>query len=352
MLLDDVRWKKFKIIEILGKSNNSKAYHSENLKFSVQNEKGIPYVTRTNLNNGLFSIVKYDDYKINPSNTITLGAENAKYFYQPYPYITGNKMYYYNSKKINKYSGLFITKCLNDSIKNCGFGYGMGLTGKRSDTRSFMLPVDDNGEPNFEFMEKYIKNILLKEINDVKEYCNNAIINIKFKKIKNLNEKKWNKFKINDLFNVTIGKTIDGNKVNKENGDVPYVTRKESNNAVDGFINYDSDYKNVVYPVITIGNETAKPFVQTYPFFTGTKVNIMKPKFKANKYILLFISQALEQHKNKYSYSYTINSTRLKEQIILLPINEDGNLDYEYMEQYIKNIMYNQYKRYLDFLGG
>lgn len=352
MLLDDVRWKKFKIIEILGKSNNSKAYHSENLKFSVQNEKGIPYVTRTNLNNGLFSIVKYDDYKINPSNTITLGAENAKYFYQPYPYITGNKMYYYNLKKINKYSGLFITKCLNDSIKNCGFGYGMGLTGKRSDTRSFMLPVDDNGEPNFEFMEKYIKNILLKEINDVKEYCNNAIINIKFKKIKNLNEKKWNKFKINDLFNVTIGKTIDGNKVNKENGDVPYVTRKESNNAVDGFINYDSDYKNVVYPVITIGNETAKPFVQTYPFFTGTKVNIMKPKFKANKYILLFISQALEQHKNKYSYSYTINSTRLKEQIILLPINEDGNLDYEYMEQYIKNIMYNQYKRYLDFLGS
>ena len=352
MLLDDVRWKKFKIIEILGKSNNSKAYHSENLKFSVQNEKGIPYVTRTNLNNGLFSIVKYDDYKINPSNTITLGAENAKYFYQPYPYITGNKMYYYNLKKINKYSGLFITKCLNDSIKNCGFGYGMGLTGKRSDTRSFMLPVDDNGEPNFEFMEKYIKNILLKEINDIKEYCNNAIINIKFKKIKNLNEKKWNKFKINDLFNVTIGKTIDGNKVNKENGDVPYVTRKESNNAVDGFINYDSDYKNVVYPVITIGNETAKPFVQTYPFFTGTKVNIMKPKFKANKYILLFISQALEQHKNKYSYSYTINSTRLKEQIILLPINEDGNLDYEYMEQYIKNIMYNQYKRYLDFLGS
>ena len=43
MLLKDVRWKKFKIVEILGNSNNSKAYHSENLKFSIQNEKGIPY---------------------------------------------------------------------------------------------------------------------------------------------------------------------------------------------------------------------------------------------------------------------------------------------------------------------
>ena len=31
------------------------------------------------------------------------------------------------------------------------------------------------------------------------------------------------------------------------------------------------------YPVITIGNETAQAFVQVYPFFTGTKVNILAP---------------------------------------------------------------------------
>lgn len=350
MLLNDVKWKKFKIVEILGNSNNSKAYHSENLKFSIPSEKGIPYITRTNLNNGLFSIIKDNDYKINPSNTITLGAENAKYFYQPYPYITGNKMYYYNSEKINKYSGLFITKCLNDSIKKCGFGYGMGLTGTRSDKRNFMLPVNDNDEPNFEFMEEYIKNILFKEINDIKKYCNDAIEKIQIQKIEKLKDKKWDKFKVSNLFDVVIGKSIDGNKVDREKGNVAYITRKESNNALDGFINYNSDYKNLEYPVITIGNETAKPFVQTYPFFTGTKVNIMKPKFKANKYILFFISRSLEQHKNKYSYSYTINSTRLREQIILLPINDEGTPDYEYMEQYVKNIMYNQYKRYLDFL--
>ena len=92
MLKENIKWEKFKIEDVLGNSNNSKAYHSEKLKFIVNDEEGIPYVTRTNLNNGLFSIVKYDDYKINPSNTISLGAENAKYFYQPYSYITGNNV--------------------------------------------------------------------------------------------------------------------------------------------------------------------------------------------------------------------------------------------------------------------
>ena len=53
---------------------------------------------------------------------------------------------------------------------------------------------------------------------------------------------------------------------------------------------------------------------------------------------------------DKYSFNREINDFRISNEKILLPVNEDGNPDYEYMEQYIKNIMYKQYKRYLDFL--
>ena len=151
------------------------------------------------------------------------------------------------------------------------------------------------------------------------------------------------------MFDIEIGKSIDGNKVDKENGHYAYITRKESNNGLDGFIDFDTKYFNKIYPVITIGNETCKPFVQTAPFFTGTKVNIMKPKFNANKYILLFISQSLEMHKVKYSYSYTINSTRLKEQIILLPTKEDGTIYFEYMENYIKSKLKNKLEKYINY---
>lgn len=98
----------------------------------------------------------------------------------------------------------------------------------------------------------------------------------------------WQEFEVESLFKIKIGKNIDGNKVNKENGMYAYVTRKENINGVDGFIDFDNSFLNVDTPVITIGNETAEPFVQTYPFFTGTKVNILIPKNnKMNKDILL-----------------------------------------------------------------
>lgn len=94
---------------------------------------------------------------------------------------------------------------------------------------------------------------------------------------------------------------------------------------------------NIDYPVITIGNETAQPFVQKYPFYTGTKVNILKPKHKKNSdYLLYFIATSLNQHKKKYSYSYTINSTRLAKQIIKLPVDKEGQLDYKYMKEFIQ----------------
>ncbi|GAB1250915.1 hypothetical protein Tsumi_00190 [Porphyromonas miyakawae] len=156
------------------------------------------------------------------------------------------------------------------------------------------------------------------------------------KKLK-LTDREWKEFKIKDLFSIRIGDSLDGNKVDRT-GLVAYVTRKESNNGVDGFISNDIERMWSDVPAITIGNETAKPFVQRYPFFTGTKVNILSPKIKCSYYALMFISVSLEQHKSKYSYSYTINSTRLKEQVVLLPVQADGTPDWEFMEAYMKQV--------------
>ena len=162
-----------------------------------------------------------------------------------------------------------------------------------------------------------------------------------------MEEKTWEEFEINKLFNTRIGKSIDGNKIDKMLGDIPYITRKEKDNGLDGFINYDTAFLSDEAPVITIGNETAAPFVQKTKFYTGTKVNILKPKKDLNEYVLFFIATSIRQQKVKYNYSYTINSTRLKQQKILLPINEEtGNPDFDYMEQYIKNIMLTKYKQY------
>lgn len=164
-----------------------------------------------------------------------------------------------------------------------------------------------------------------------------------------LTDREWKSFEIGDLFLVKIGKSIDGNKVERQKGKTAYITRKEQLNGLDGFIDYDENFLNQDFPVITVGNETAEPFVQTYPFFTGTKVNILKPKKKLNKEVLSFIATSLKQHKSKYSYSFTINSTRLKKQNILLPIDKNSQPDWQFMEAFIKQKQQNQTKRLVDY---
>lgn len=166
-----------------------------------------------------------------------------------------------------------------------------------------------------------------------------------------LDSKKWKEFVIKDLFNTKIGKNIDGNKINKSSGKFAYLTRKESNNGLDGFINHEEDYLNNDKPVITIGNETAEPFVQDFPFFTGTKVNILIPKNDISKTALLFVSQSIKMHKTKYSYSYTINSTRLKKQKLFLPINTKGEPDFNFMEAFIKQKEQEKLQEYENYIS-
>ncbi len=53
------------------------------------------------------------------------------------------------------------------------------------------------------------------------------------------------------------------------------------------------------YPVITIGNETAQPYVQQYPFYTGTKVNVLTPIKDLSEYILFFLYQLALDSRNQ-----------------------------------------------------
>ena len=121
MKLSDREWKEFNIRDIFKPSVNSKAYHMNNLNEASDDEKGIPYITRTNVNNGLQCLVKKQNaFNKNPKNTICFGAENAKYFYQSFEYITGNKIYYYENDKFSENIMFFILNSLNKAISNCG----------------------------------------------------------------------------------------------------------------------------------------------------------------------------------------------------------------------------------------
>lgn len=54
--------------------------------------------------------------------------------------------------------------------------------------------------------------------------------------------------------------------------------------------------------------------------------------------------------KKVHSFSHKIFDPRLAKQRIMLPATENGEPDYEYMEQYVKNIMIKKYQSYLEYV--
>lgn len=308
----------------------------------------IPYVSSTALNNGIDGFIGNKEKVRIYSDCLTIansGSVGAT-FYQSCAFVASDHVTKLQNKKFNKYIYLFISlvsKRLSEK-----YSFNREINDKRIQREKIILPITPYNEPDYAFMEQYMRVKEQDKLEQYNKYIQKRLKECKdYKEVKSLKEKEWGEFFIENLFDTKIGKSIDGNKINKLTGRIAYITRKESNNGLDGFISFDKKLLNFEYPVITIGNETAEPFVQSYPFFTGTKVNILKPKEKISRYSLLFIAESIKKHKGKYSYSFTINSTRLKRQKILLPINTKNEPDYEYMENYIKKIEFEKLNQYL-----
>ncbi len=342
--LSDRDWKQFKLASIF-KIENCKCSKVSGL------QKGTtPYVGATNRNNGVMSFVKADKKLITKGNCLAFicdGEGSVGYsIYKSEDFIGSTTVKVGRNENLNKYNATFITTIADTVRSKYNFGFKRNETHLKNEI--LMLPANKKGEPDFEFMEAFMKQKEQEKFQEYNDYISKRIKDLKdFKAVMAIEEKEFGEFEISALFDTKIGKSIDGNKVNKSKGKTAYITRKETNNGLDGFINYDKAYLNKSFPVITIGNETAEPFVQKYSFFTGTKVNILQSKKKVSDFVLTFIVTSLRQHKSKYSYSFTVNSTRLKKQKILLPVNDQNEPDYDYMENYMKQLEYNKLNKYL-----
>lgn len=330
--VNDKAWKAFVISDIFEMTTGASISKNE---FSSGNT---PRVTASDNNNGIglfTNTLNHKNFRTN-GNFISYSFLGSA-FYHEYDVSLDMKIHglKIKGKTLNKYLGQFLVTCLRHTILTPS--YGNQISSKDLLTKKILLPISELGDPDWDFMEDYTRNKFKKIKKTYKNLQKHQIIDRR-----ELGEVEWTTLSLNDLFDVSIGNNIDGNKIDKYTGTIPYITRKESNNGIDGFLNKSFDkkyYSEIENFVITIGNETAKPFVQRYNFYTGTKVNILTPKEEKinNFYIMQFICEMIEKQRNRFSYSFSANSTRLKLQNIKLP-TKGGQLDLIFMEQYMKRI--------------
>lgn len=251
--------------------------------------------------------------------------------------------------KFNKYIALFLTMQINKNNFS-KFSYGYKASQIRLRRSKIMLPTNGNGKPDFEYMEKYI---LIQEEKKKQEYicyCKNNL-----KKLGNaiplysLAEIEWSPFYIDEIFKIDSGKRLES--YNMTSGKRPFIGATDSGNGITNYISNENDSldKNVL-GVNYNGNGMAISFYHPYEcIFSDDVKRFHLKEYPDNKYVLLFFKAIILQQKPKYNYGYKFNGTRMKRQIIMLPVNDAGNPDYEYMEQYIKNLMIKKYNAYLEY---
>ena len=157
----------------------------------------------------------------------------------------------------------------------------------------------------------------------------------------------WGKFLISDVFETNKkGKSIQvptGASIQKKDlneGTTPRVTVTSVNNGIFGYyadIPNSNNYR--LYENFISVSFLGTVFYQEGKASLDMKVHCLKPlRHTLNKYTGEFLVTAILASLKESSYSDQISSTVLPMLSIKLPTDSQGNPDWQYMEDYMRNI--------------
>ncbi|EMD1319311.1 restriction endonuclease subunit S [Campylobacter upsaliensis] len=214
------------------------------------------------------------------------------------------------------------------------YDYGRKVTENKYMSDYIDLPAITKGhkkKPDFEFMENYIKSLHYKPLT-TKNRPKNALP---------LNIEKWGEFRLGDIFECSSTFSLvksDLDEAYGGGGNVPFISRTTFNNGCDGYVEVEAKFITKGN-CISIGGEGIYAFYQKEDFATGTNICVLRNE-KLNQYVALFVCAVLNHEVYRYSYGRARNLGRVENETIKLPINHKGELDFEFMENYIKSLPY------------
>lgn len=310
----------------------------------------IPFIGATQNNNGITGFVKKDDViKYDKVGNISNKDISKRIYKGGCIAVTNNgsvgNAYFQNSeftcshdvtilyginKEINKEVAMFLIAM----IKYAGMKYTYANKWRPIRMRKsiIMLPITDSGEPDFDWMELYIKAKYNKKLNESKIFRKNTTSTI--------NKTMWSEFKFEDVFDIKGGKRLTKNSFIK--GNTPFIGATDSNNGITAFVGNKNNSLDSNVLGVNYNGSVVENFYHPYEAIFSDDVKRIKLKHhNGNAHIYLFLKTCILKQKQKYQYGYKFNTERMKKQIIMLPSTPSGEPDYEYMENYMKKIQNN-----------
>lgn len=347
--MNDIEWKSFILTDIFDIASTNSGIDKNKIKNGSIEGKN-PYITRTDKNNGIDEFIVEQDYKLNNGNVITIGLDTQTVFYQPHAFYTGQNVQILSNDHLNKYNGLYLVNLLKIVLEKFNWG-GNGATLTRLKNSRILIPINDEGLPNYNYMESITKKTITAKIEKYEKYIAHRKSQLNYKQIETLANKEWGEFYIKDLFNVLSGKRLT--KDNMIEGKIPFIGATSFNNGITNYVSNKNESLDCNVLGVNYNGSVVENFYHPYPcIFSDDVKRFHLKEYEDNKHVLLFFKSIILQQKVKYMYGYKFNSKRMNEQVILVPINELNKPDYEYMEQYMINTEINKLNAYEKYINN
>lgn len=337
MDLKNREWKGFVINEIFD-VDKGVYLHSKNIL-----KGNNPYITAKSNNNGITSFI--GNTTLFKGNSITIEKVKLSAFYQPSDFYCSHDVTVITNKFLNQHNAKFICNAINrNGVK---YNYGRQAQMNVVKREKIYLPTNHQGEPDYEFMEAFIKQKEKEKLKIYKDYQKKRIKEIKnFKNVKSITEKEFSEFEIEKIFNLNSGKRLT--KADMIKGDKPFIGATDSNNGITEFVSNTNSSEDSNVLGVNYNGSVVENFYHPYTaIFSDDVKRLSFKEIQGNKHLFLFVKTQILKQKVKYQYGYKFNGSRMRKQKIMLPINSEKEPDYEYMENYMKKLEYIKLTEYL-----
>ena len=311
----------------------------------------IPYITSGTRNNGIGYFVGNNNGVL-ARDVVVINRNGAvgSAFYHPYKALVSNDCRTVNLEGEVGSDGKLFLACAIAEQKEC-FSYSRKLGTARAEQLRIMLPVDDDGFPDWDYMSSFVKQLRVALLERYEKYVAKRLSELEYKDIPKLEDVDWQPFYVSSVF-TTIARGKRLKKAEHTPGMTPYVSSTAMNNGVDGFIE-DVPGTRVFGDCISLANSgsVGSAFYEPFDFVASDHVTHLKRE-GFTKWTYLFLAAVLEKQGVNFNFNREINDARISKMKIMLPANGAGKPDFDYMEQYAKNMMLRKYERYLAYRHG
>jgi hypothetical protein len=292
--------------------------------FLEGNDGAIPLISSGFSNNGFFGFFNIKPkYKkiISVARTGSVGWA----FYHPYDCcIDSNCLVLSPNKELSDEKMIYITLLINKDKYR--YMYGRQVTPKRI------------GEIDLPDFPAFINSHKLPDVSILEEPASHKKISI--------NKKEWKIVTLKFLFSFERGKCGSAEKLLEKGNEIAYVGAKKDDNGFMYSVVRDEDFVTKGNCIVFIGDGQGSVGYSTYQEkdFIGSTTLSMGRNKNLNKYNALFIITLLDKERFKYSFGRKWNGDKLKNTKIKLPVDQNGNPDWRFMEDYIKSLPYSAFQ--------